>query len=68
MVKSNCQDGAIKRIFTPGEQHLAKDYQNRTGHIVRRTGNATYDVGVQSSIWVLYENQLRLSQLAKSIQ
>lgn len=26
----NRQYGAIKRIFTPGEQHLAKDYQNRT--------------------------------------
>ncbi|KAF6773883.1 hypothetical protein AHF37_07289 [Paragonimus kellicotti] len=45
---------------------LAKDYRDgvekwTAGRILRRTGRVTYDVEVQSSIWVRHANQLRPS-------
>ena len=38
------------------------------GHIVQQTGNVTYNVNVENSIWVRHSNQLRPSHLPVEIQ
>ncbi|KAF6774197.1 hypothetical protein AHF37_06128 [Paragonimus kellicotti] len=62
----NRRHGATNRTFSLGQLVLAKDYRDgvekwTAGRILRRTGRVTYDVEVQSSIWVRHANQLRPS-------
>ncbi|KAF7240693.1 hypothetical protein EG68_11657 [Paragonimus skrjabini miyazakii] len=57
---------ATNRTFLLGQFVLAKDYRDggekwTAGRILRRTGRVTYDVEVQSSVWVRHANQLRPS-------
>ena len=66
----NRHQGAISRIFLPGQPVLVKDYRNgeekwTQGYIIRRSRNVIYDVDVQSSIWVRHANQLRHSYLSE---
>ena len=68
-----CHHGSVQRKFLPGQQVLARDYRNNTetwtqGRIVQQTGNVTYNVNVQNSIWVRHSNQLRPSHLPVEIQ
>lgn len=63
--------GAVSHISKPGQQVLAKDYQNGTEkwtkcYIWHQTGNVTYDVSMQSCIWVQHANQIHFSNLAIS--
>ena len=63
----NRHHGSVQRKFLPGQQVLARDYQNNTetwtqGHIVQQ------NVNVQNSIWVRHSNQLRPSHLPVEIQ
>ena len=69
----NRHHGSVQRKFLPGQQVLARDYRNNTetwtqGRIVPQTGNVTYNVNVQNSIWVRHSNQLRPSHLPVEIQ
>ena len=69
----NRHHGSVQMKFLPWQQFLARDYQNNTetwnqGRIVQKTGNATYNVNVQNSIWFRHSNQLRLSYLPVEIQ
>ncbi|KAF7234807.1 hypothetical protein EG68_11686 [Paragonimus skrjabini miyazakii] len=62
----NRRHGATNRTFSLGQFVLAKDYRGvgemwTAGRILRRTGRVTYDVEVQSSVWVRHANQLRPS-------
>ena len=64
---------SVQRKFLLGQQVLARDYRNNTeiwtqGHIVQQTGNVTYNVNAQNSIWVRHSNQLRPSHLPVKIQ
>ena len=68
--QSNRHQGAMSRLFLPGQPVLAKDYSNgkekwTQGYILHRSGNVIYDVDVQSSIWVRHANQLRHSYLSE---
>ena len=53
----NRHHDSVQRKFLPGQQVLTKDHWNNTeiwtqGRIVQQTGNVTYNVNVQNSIWV----------------
>ncbi|KAF7257514.1 hypothetical protein EG68_05260 [Paragonimus skrjabini miyazakii] len=62
----NRRHGATSRTFSLGQFVLAKDYRDgvekwTAGRILQRTSQVTYDVEVQSSVWVRHANQLRPS-------
>ncbi|KAF5400464.1 hypothetical protein PHET_05928 [Paragonimus heterotremus] len=62
----NRHHDATNRTFSLRQPALAKDYRDgvqklTAGRTLRRTGRVTYNVEVQSSIWVLHANQLRPS-------
>ena len=53
----NRRQGAMSRLFLPGQPVLAKDYRNgkekwTQGYVIRCSGNVISDVDVQSFIWV----------------
>ncbi|KAF5395995.1 hypothetical protein PHET_11296 [Paragonimus heterotremus] len=59
----NRRHGAINHTFSLGQLVHAKNYRDGVekwiaGHTLRGTGLATYDVEVQSSLWVSHANQL----------
>ena len=69
----NRHHGSVQRKLIPGKQVLPRDYRNNTetwtqDHIVQQTGNVTYNVNVQNSIWVRHSNQVRPSHLPVEIQ
>ncbi|KAF8572151.1 hypothetical protein P879_00351 [Paragonimus westermani] len=61
----NRSHGATNRTFSLDQLVLTKDCRGvekwTAGRILRRTGRVTYDVEMQSSIWVHHANQLRPS-------
>ncbi|KAF7234492.1 hypothetical protein EG68_11775 [Paragonimus skrjabini miyazakii] len=62
----NRRHGATNRTFSLDQFVLAKDYRDgvekwTAGRILRWTGPVTYNVEVQSSLWVRHANQLRPS-------
>ncbi|KAF5398595.1 hypothetical protein PHET_08037 [Paragonimus heterotremus] len=62
----NRRHDATNRRFSLGQLVLANDYRDgvemwTAGCILRRTGPITYDVEMQSSVWIRHANQLRPS-------
>lgn len=60
----NRRHGAQNRVFVKGQPVLARDYRNNhvtwtPGRVIRRTGSVTYDVAVNSEVWVRHANQLQ---------
>ncbi|KAF5395745.1 hypothetical protein PHET_11552 [Paragonimus heterotremus] len=62
----NRRHGATNRTFSLGQFVLAKDYRDgvekwTADRILRQSGRVTYDMEVQSPVWVRHTNQLRPS-------
>lgn len=61
----NHHHSAVSLTFKLAKQQRVTEMTQKwmQGFILRQTGNTTYDVSVESSIWVGHANQLRFSML-----